>query len=181
MNNEVVKEALSYVLGSYLHEAWRAPRKLEDGTFEPRIKESKDEDWNIMHGTNTVDIANCAFSELPSNWQYENLEAAKVAIKQVFDKVINHQKITPAEIEQMGSNIHDAWLDRNRWVFDKTNGNSNLACAYEKLSKEEQDKDKVQLKLAIGMIEAYLKGLINVAAICEQYNIDTVSLETKNR
>lgn len=96
MNNEVVKEALSYVLGSYLHEAWRAPRKLVDGTFEPRIKESKDEDWNIMHGTNIVDIANCAFSELPSNWQYENLEAAKVAIKQVFDKVINHQKITPA-------------------------------------------------------------------------------------
>ena len=142
MNNEVVKEALSYVLGSYLHEAWRAPRKLVDGTFEPRIKESKDEDWNIMHGTNTVDIANCAFSELPSNWQYENLEAAKVAIKQVFDKVINHQKITPAE---------------------------------------EQDKDKVQLKLAIGMIETYLKGLINVAAIWEQYNIDTVSLETKNR
>ena len=41
-NEKLIKQALSYSLGSDLHEAWRTPRKLEDGTFEPRIKESKD-------------------------------------------------------------------------------------------------------------------------------------------
>ena len=32
MNDKVVKAALSYALGSELHEAWRATRK-KDGTF----------------------------------------------------------------------------------------------------------------------------------------------------
>lgn len=77
MSNELVKDALSYALGADLHEAWRAPRKLADGGFEPRIKKSKDEAWNLLHGTDLVDIANHSFEELPSNWQYENLEAAR--------------------------------------------------------------------------------------------------------
>ena len=38
MNDNIIKEALSYALGSDLHEAWRAPRKLADGTYEPRMK-----------------------------------------------------------------------------------------------------------------------------------------------
>ena len=79
MDDSVIKNALSYELGSDLHEAWRETRKREDGSFEPRMKQSTDEDWNAMHGTDQVDIANCTFQELPSNWQYENLEAARVA------------------------------------------------------------------------------------------------------
>lgn len=67
MNDELVKNALSYALGSDLHEAWRAPRKKEDGTYEPRIKKSKDQIWNEIHGTDEVDIANCSFDQLPSN------------------------------------------------------------------------------------------------------------------
>ena len=98
MEDRVVKEALSYALGSDLHEAWRASRIKDDGTFEPRIKKSKDEAWNEAHGTDEVDIANCSFSELPSNWQYENLEAAKVAIDLVYDKGMNGEEITPEEI-----------------------------------------------------------------------------------
>ena len=64
---KVIKEALSYALGSDLHEAWRAPRKKEDGSYEPRMKKSKDAEWNATHGTDDVDIANCTFAELPSN------------------------------------------------------------------------------------------------------------------
>ncbi len=33
MEDRVIKEALSYALGSDIHEAWRATRKREDGTF----------------------------------------------------------------------------------------------------------------------------------------------------
>jgi hypothetical protein len=36
-----------------------------------------------------VDIANTEFEELPSNWKYENIEAAKVAVDLVYDKVVN--------------------------------------------------------------------------------------------
>ena len=68
MDNETIKEALSYSLGSDMHEVQRNSRKREDGTYESRIKKSKDEEWNLTHGTDEVDIANCTFEELPSNW-----------------------------------------------------------------------------------------------------------------
>lgn len=72
-----------------MHEVWRNSRKREDGTYESRIKKSKNEKWNLAHSTDEVDIANCTFEELPSNWQYENLEAGRVAIGLVYEKVLN--------------------------------------------------------------------------------------------
>ena len=173
LSDSVIKEALSYSLGSDLHEAWRAPRKREDGTFEPRMKKSKDEAWNAIHGTDEVDIANCSFDELPSNWQYENLEAAKVAIELVFDKVMAGEEITDEELEQMASTIHEEWLKRNDWVFDANYGDPKLAVPYELLSKEEQDKDKAQVAPAVEKIKAYMSGLIDINALCEQYGIQT--------
>ncbi len=173
MNDEIIKTALSYDLGSDLHEAWRATRIKDDGTFEPRIKKSNDENWNVIHGTDEVDIANCSFSELPSNWQYENLEAARVVIELVFDKVMSGQKIEPIELEQMGAIIHDEWLIRNSWVYDPNYGDPKLAVLYEQLSKDEQDKDKAQIGPAILKVQAYMKGLINIEKICERYNIES--------
>lgn len=171
MNDKIIKEALSYLLGSDLHEAWRAPRKLSDGTFEPRMKKSKDEAWNVMHGTDEVDIANHSFNELPSNWQYENLEAAKVAIEAVYDKTISGEKISEQEAEQMAAIIHEEWLKRNEWVFDPGYGDPKLAVPYEQLTKEEQDKDKAQLGPAIEKVQAYMDGKINIEEICEQYGL----------
>ena len=177
MNNDVVKEALAYSLGSDLHEAWRAPRKHEDGTFEPRMKKSKDEKWNEAHGTDQVDIANCSFEELPSNWQYENLEAARVAINLVFDKVINGQTIEPTEIAEMAATIHEEWLKRNNWVFDPQYGDPKLAVPYSELSQEEKDKDIAQLSPAIQKVQAYINGLINIEEICAKYGINPNGLK----
>ena len=171
MNDRIVKEALSYALGSDLHEAWRAPRKKEDGTFEPRIKKSKDEAWNASHGTDEVDIANCSFEELPSNWQYENLEAARVAIELVYAKTMSVEQFTLEEIEQLGSIIHEEWLKRNSWVYDPNYGDPKLAVPYEQLSKEEQDKDKVQLVQAQKKVQDYMMGLIDIDTLCNQYGI----------
>lgn len=173
MDDKIVKEALSYSLGSDLHEAWRAPRKREDGTFEPRMKKSKDEAWNASHGTDDVDIANCSFRELPSNWQYENLEAARVVIELVFDKTKSGEPITPEELEEMASVIHEEWLKRNSWVFDPNYGDPKLAVPYAQLSKEEQDKDKAQVGPAQRKVQDYIDGLINIEDICEQYGLST--------
>ena len=172
MNDTIIKEALSYSLGSDLHEAWRAPRKLEDGTFEPRVKKSKDEAWNAVHGTDEVDIANCSFEELPSNWQYENLEAARVAINLVYDKTINGEEFSVEEIENMSSVIHDEWLKRNDWVYDPNYGDPKLAVPYLELSEEEKAKDRAQLGPAQMKVQAYMNGLIDIESICNQYGID---------
>lgn len=175
MNDNTIKNALSYSLGSDLHEAWRAPRKKEDGTFEPRIKKSKDEAWNTMHGTDEVDIANCTFEQLPSNWQYENLEAARVAVEMVYDKTMSGETFTKEEIEEMASVIHDEWLKRNDWVFDKEYGDPKLAVPYSELSQEEKDKDIAQLAPAKAKVEAYMNGLIDIEKINEQYGLTTSS------
>lgn len=173
MNDIIVKNALSYSLGSDLHEAWRAPRKLEDGTYEPRIKKSKDEDWNAKHGTDEVDIANCSFEQLPSNWQYENLEAARVAIELVYEKTMAGEELTGEDVEKMASVIHDEWLKRNDWVFNPEYGDPKLAVPYSQLSKEEQYKDIAQLAPAQAKILAFLKGSLDIEQICAQYNLPT--------
>jgi hypothetical protein len=175
MNDEIIKNALSYSLGSDLHEAWRATRKLDDGTFEPRIKKSEDKDWTEDHGTDTVDIANCPFNELPSNWQHENLEAARVAIRLVYDKVMRGEKITPEELEQMASVVHEEWLKRNDYVFGpvERGGNPRLALPYEHLDQKEKDKDKSQLVLAQTKVQDYKDGLIDIEQVCKQYNLAT--------
>ena len=171
MDDIVIKNALSYSLASDLHEAWRLTRKKEDGTYEPRIKKSKDENWNINHGTDEVDIANCTFDELPSNWQYENLEAAKVAIDLVYDKTLAGENITSEEKEQMASVVHDEWLKRNDWVFDSEYGDPNLAVSYEDLSADEKLKDNVQLDNAQEKVKEYIKGLIDIEELCTKYNL----------
>ena len=173
MDDKIIKNALSYALGSDLHEAWRASRKRSDGTFEPRIKKSKDESWNATHGTDEVDIANCSFEELPSNWQYENLEAARVAIELIYNKTIEGEQFSADEIELMASIIHDEWLKRNDWVFNPEYGNPKLAVPYSQLSKDEQDKDKAQLGPARAKVQAYIDGLIDIEEICYQYNLPT--------
>ena len=174
MDNTVVKKALSYALGSDIHEVWRATRKRADGTFEPRIKKSTDEAWNASHGTDEVDIANCTFEQLPSNWQYENLEAARVAIEMVFDKTMSEEQISHEESEEMASTIHDEYLKRNVWA----QSDPKLGVPFALLSQEEQDKDRAQLGPAQAKVQAYMDGKIDVEAICEQYGLPT-SLRTK--
>ena len=122
-----------------------------------------------------MDIANCSFEQLPSNWQYENLEAARVAIELVYDKTISGESFMPDEIEQMASIIHDEWLKRNDWAFDPEYGAPELTVPYAQLSKEEQDKDKAQLGPAYKKVQAYVDGLINIEEICEQYKLPTSS------
>jgi ribosome-associated toxin RatA of RatAB toxin-antitoxin module len=60
-----------------------------------------------------VDIANIEFEDLPSNWKYENLEAAKVAVDLVYDKVVNSEEINSKMIEEMSKIVHEKWLERN--------------------------------------------------------------------
>ena len=150
------KELKSYFaesMWSDLHEEWRKTRINEDWTYEPRWKKSKDAEWTERNGTDDVDIANTPFAELPSNWKYENLEAAKVAIDLVFDKVIDWVEITDEMIEEMSAVVHEKWLERNSWVFDKEYWNPILAQEYAKLPEEEKEKDRVQVKRAIEKIK----------------------------
>lgn len=163
MQDKRAKELLSYSMGSDLHEVWRAGRKLEDGTYEPRIKKTKDQAYIDAHGgNNEVDIANLSFAELPSDWQFENLEAAKVAINQVYDVMMGDTPVTKEQIEAMSSVVHDEWLKRNSWVFDPEYGNPDQAKPYQELSAEEKAKDRDQIKAAMTKVIKYREGEISL-------------------
>ena len=240
MGDRVVKEALSYALGSDLHEAWcnqelyafflRAQQEFaKSQNYGQAIRQAcyKGEDkrneveldtgWLIGHeiiakqcltdfdvfkklfhtgiievkrftkrsltpdeisraGNDYVDGKENilrSFSKLSSSSQIDNLEAARVAIELVYDKTMASELITPEELEQMASTIHEEWLKRNSWVYDPNYGDPKLAVPYDQLSKEEQDKDKAQVAPAQAKVQAYMAGLIDVASICEQYGIQT--------
>lgn len=170
LNRNKAKTLLSYSMGADLHEAWRETRKTKDGSYEPRMKKTKDQKYIDSHdGKNEVDIANLSFEELPSDWQFENLEAAKVAINQVYDVVMNKSNITREQIEKMSSVVHDEWLKRNDWVYHPEYGNPDQAKPYEELSPEEQAKDRVQIKEAMAKVIRYREGEITLDSLESQF------------
>lgn len=48
MDNETIKEALSYSLGSDMHEVWRNSRKREDATLEELARMKKEKEGPVM-------------------------------------------------------------------------------------------------------------------------------------
>ena len=90
----------------------------------------------------------------------------------MYDKILAGEQISEEELEQMASVVHNEWLKRNNWVFDPNYGDPKLAVPYLQLSTEEQEKDKIQIKQAVLKVLAFVNGLIDIEALCEQYNIE---------
>jgi len=128
-------------VASAFHEDWRSTRYQDDGSYEPRVKTTKDEAWIAAHGTDQVDIANTAYPELPSDWQAENKAAAEVVVgllgRGAIDLSNERDRLYAGQI------IHDAWVSRNEWAQD-----SELGVPFEQLPADEQAKDIAQVAIA---------------------------------
>lgn len=137
-----------YQLASAFHEDWRKTRLR--GAFEPRWKKIKDNSFverldennlpaNVRKTDNgfEIDIANSSYGQLSRDWCEENFEAATVVMR----ILISDKKYT---LDEVGSIIHDAWLERNEWAKG-----GELDVPFEKLPKEEQDKDLRQYEIAL--------------------------------
>ena len=147
------KSEIIQKVASTFHEEWRKNRLQNDWTYKPMIEKSEDEAWTKEHWTDTVDIANTDFEDLPDNWKYENIEAAKVAVDLVYQKILNLEKITTETIEEMSNIVHEKRLERN-WIAGSF---ENQRVSYQDLSEEEKEKDRLQIKTAIEIINSYLK------------------------
>ena len=90
-------------------------------------------------------MSNTKFGDLPLNRKHENLEAAKVAVNLVYEKIINWEKIDSEMVEEMSKIVHEKWLERNgiQWSFE------NQRVDYQNLSEKEKKKDRVQIETAI--------------------------------
>ncbi|WP_228001792.1 hypothetical protein [Nocardia australiensis] len=148
-SDELIEE-----LASRLHEVWRRPRLLADGRYEPRIKTTSDAGWTTRHGTDTVDIANCFYRELPREFKSENLESARVGVSSVLEELrAGRDPAHPDFVEYASRQVHDAWLDRNgSWAP------WNQKLPYRWLSEEEKQKDRVIVYAARELISEYFRS-----------------------
>lgn len=143
---EAVDAAVA-VVASKFHEQWRETRLNEDGTFEPRIKSTKDEVWIQAHdGATEVDIANTAYGDLPSDWQQENKDAAHVVVT-LIDRLGSDVDLgDPDQRSYVGRRIHDEWLSRENNSYAR---GGELDVPFDDLSAEEQAKDIDQFATAV--------------------------------
>jgi hypothetical protein len=139
---EAFDEAVA-ALGSAFHEDWRKTRQQEDGSFEPRVKTTKDEAWIEAHGTDQVDIANTGYGELPEDWKGENKAAAEVVVGLIDEYQGSIDLGDTATRSAVGAHVHDAWLSRNAWAKG-----GDLDVPFDSLSAEEQAKDLSQVEIA---------------------------------
>ena len=147
------KSEIIQKVASTFHEEWKKNRLQSDWKYEPMIEKSEDEVWTRKHWTDTVDIANTDFEDLPDNWKHENIEAAKIAVDLVYEKILNLEKISIETIEEMSNIVHEKRLERNwiAWSFE------NQRVSYENLSEEEKAKDRLQIEIAIEIIKSFTK------------------------
>jgi hypothetical protein len=149
--NEVTMQHDSNVaaLASELHEQWRQSRyDSNTGTFEPRVKETKDVAWIEKHNTNQVDIANTEYANLPEDWQAENKASAEVAITAV-EQAMNSGVVELNEdfVNKASDIVHQKWLERNgEWAP------AEQKLPYAELSEEEKEKDRVFVRAAIKVV-----------------------------
>jgi hypothetical protein len=138
------KEAMAAEMAGKLHEDWLRGRLREDGSYEPRLKQTTDRAWIKAHGTDKVDIANTDYSELPLDWQAENYAAAKVVTELVDDPDTRGLVISaPENPSPVGQKVHEAWLDRNEWA-----AGGELDVPFDELIPQEQAKDIRQVDIA---------------------------------
>ena len=70
-----------------MHDEWRAPRRLDDGRYEPRPKKTTDQAWIAKNNTDEVDIANTDYKDLPVDREKETKASATVAVGLTAERV----------------------------------------------------------------------------------------------
>lgn len=122
------------------HEQWKADYKKSNGADATRLKKTKDTAWIEKHGADEVDIANTKYDDLPDDWKKENQESAKSAV----EGLLKAKGKGASGADAAASHVHDKWLERNgSWAPE------NQKLPFDKLSKDEQDKDRFFVKQAL--------------------------------
>jgi hypothetical protein len=133
-------------IASLAHEKFRKIY-LQDNNGK-RIKTTKDKDWAKQHGTDQSDLANLSYDELPSDWQNERRQGAKVALDAASEAVKNNKPLDEEFIEHASDLIHEDWLSRNM-----ARAEDKHRYSYGQLSEDAKEKDRIFARSAIEVLE----------------------------
>ena len=137
-------------IADQLHELWRKPRLLPDGTFEPRWKRTEEGDF---------DIANLRFLDLPGVYQKANLHAGHVACGFVELGFAEMKHVgSSGFLEEASEHQHIDWLKENPWCTDPLQ-----TCTYDELSEYEKQKDREIVLIARKELTGYFRRLYKVS------------------
>ena len=95
-------------------------------------------------GSDTVDIAASGFEELPADWQVENLIAAEQVVGHIEAAEAKGEPLDDGFVERTAALLHAHWVARHG-----DNAPVALRADFADLPSEEQDKDRVQVRLAL--------------------------------
>jgi hypothetical protein len=133
------------------HEKWRAGRRKEDGSFEPRLKPldpERDQEWMDAHGDlidgGSIDIANLTFEELPPSHQEDTKESFRFAFKEITNAARNGSTFDQNFIDGAADVIHQEWINRNRARVEKDI--AELEAKGDPKSLEDAERRRNQLK-----------------------------------
>ena len=183
--SEEIKKLIGYEVGSRLHEEWRESRNVDEQTRlgrEPRWKKTKDQMFIAQAKESEVvrigevvevDIANMTFTELPEDWQKENLEAGLAATRLTMGTLSKEGSISLEEIislsveevEKLGDGVHEAWMQRT----EKADWNAEQFVPYSELPRSEQEKDLLHVRMVVSVIKEVLTGEITLEELRAKY------------
>lgn len=161
----------------------------ESEEFEPRVKQTTDQEWIAKHGTDQVDIANTHYNDLPRDWQKENYESARSAIdavhaawREASDEARDFERGFPSKaaalreeiiVDRIAPIIHEEWRKRNTWLADHLAEHGEphpQDVPFDQLPEEEKEKDRAVARVAVaaypgdGAREEHLEGAAQAAA-----------------
>ncbi|WP_326819617.1 hypothetical protein [Streptosporangium sp. NBC_01756] len=146
MSTTLTNRRVEKIAGRF-HDKWRAPRKLSDNTYDPRVKPTTDAAWIKKHGTDQVDIANTRYRSLPADWKHENRESARIGVQLIDEARASGVNVRGERfMEKASSVVHDRWLVRNgSWASEEQR------LPYELLSHAEKEKDRDVIRTVLGI------------------------------
>ena len=183
--SEEIKKLLGYEVGSRLHEGWRESRNVDEQARlgrEPRWKKTKDQMFISQAKESEVvrigevvevDIANMTFTELPEDWQKENLEAGLAVTRLTMGSLSREGSIgieellslSAEEAEKLGDGVHEAWMART----EKADWNAEQFVPYSELPRSEQEKDLLHVRAALTVIREVLSGELTLEELRAKY------------
>jgi hypothetical protein len=132
-------------------------RDLEQGA--PWVRECQKNDRTLVE----VDIAALPNLRLPKDRQSENVASAYVTLSNLERALNQNKALEPDQILQIADKVHEEWLRRNQWVFDKKHDAGGPEASHE-----------IQL-MRLPFEELYERGKSDPVAAAEAYkDIQTV-------
>lgn len=139
--NNLRMEVESSKLAPLMHEEWRRAREAG-----PQWQVTEDPAWIEKHGTSRVDIASLSFEELPRDWQEENREAVRVALR-AMENAARHYMPSFKKVDAVAETIYRERCKRMNL--------GTKPSAWRDLPEEEKNKDRLQVRIILSRSDRF--------------------------